>query len=141
MVTRRDISPGYQAVQAGHAAIQFQMEHPDIAKSWYNESNYLAFLSVEDENDLHILSQKCINKGINISVFREPDIGNQITAIAIEPCDKAKKICSKLPLLLQEYGHVAQVVEPWSLKPCDEGENLQRGFEPHRDHQYKPKKI
>ena len=52
IVTRRDLHIGYQAVQAGHAAIQFQHEHQVEAKAWYTQSNYLAFLSVDDETEL-----------------------------------------------------------------------------------------
>jgi len=34
--------------------------------------------------------------------FTEPDLGNQITAIAIEPTDMARRICSSFPLALKE---------------------------------------
>ena len=37
------------------------------------------------------------------SSFREPDINNQITALAIEPGDKGRRFCSSLPLALKEY--------------------------------------
>lgn len=102
VVTRRDISPGYQAVQSIHAGIQFQHEFPKIAKQWHNESNYLAMLSTEDESSLIYIIEKCHERGLSVSVFREPDIGNQITAIAIEPSSRTKKICGSLPLALKE---------------------------------------
>jgi hypothetical protein len=34
-------------------------------------------------------------------VFREPDINNEITAIAVEPSEKSRKLCSNLPLALK----------------------------------------
>jgi hypothetical protein len=34
------------------------------------------------------------------TVFREPDIGNEITAVAIEPSPATQKLVRKIPLLL-----------------------------------------
>ena len=99
VVTRRDIHVGYQSVQSAHAGIEFQHEFPQIAQKWHNTSNYLVFLTTDDEFHLERIIQKAIRKGIKISVFREPDIGNQITAVALEPSDATKKITSHLPLL------------------------------------------
>lgn len=102
VITRRDLSPGCQAVQAAHAAIEFQHEHFKIAKQWNSESKYLIFLSVQNEQSLLILLEKIQKHGLKYSVFREPDINNEITAIAMEPSDKSKKLCSNLPLALKE---------------------------------------
>jgi len=87
-----------------HAAIDFCFEHSDIAKGWQTTSNYLAVLSVNDENDLKSLIQKLETRGICHTVFREPDLNNEITAVAIEPSDAQHKITSGFPLLLKEYG-------------------------------------
>lgn len=102
VVTRRDLSLSYQAVQSGHAAIDFQHEHPVEAMEWQKQSNYLAFLTVADEQALIKLISKAILLGIKHTVFREPDIGNQITAVAFEPTDAAKKLTSSCPLLGKE---------------------------------------
>jgi hypothetical protein len=40
--------------------------------------------------------------GIKHTVFREPDINNQITAIAFEATDAARKLTSSCPLLGKE---------------------------------------
>jgi len=40
-----------------------------------------------------------ITKNIEVSVFREPDINNEITAIALEPCDGSTRITSDLKLM------------------------------------------
>lgn len=86
------------SVQAMHAAIQFQHDHPEYAECWYKQSNYLGFLSVSNETELNILIEKAIAKDIKISIFREPDIENQITAIALSPGTASKKLCSNLQL-------------------------------------------
>lgn len=102
VVTRRDLSLSYQAVQSGHAAIDFQHEHSVEAREWQKQSNYLAFLTVANEEQLIKLISKAILMGIKHTVFREPDIGNQITAVAFEPTDAAKKLTSSCPLLGKE---------------------------------------
>ena len=99
IITRRDLSIGIQAVQAGHAAVQFQYEHPELATNWYNNSNYLIFLTTGNEDDLQKLIDKANSSNIQISIFREPDINNQITAIALEPCEQSRKMSSSLPLM------------------------------------------
>lgn len=102
MVVRRDLSPAYQAVQGGHALAEFCLQHIDIANSWHKNSNYLAFLSVKDESELLFLIEKAQSRGIAISIFREPDIDNQVTSIAIEPSAESKRLCRNLPCALKE---------------------------------------
>lgn len=101
VITREDLDPGYQAVQSVHAGIQFAMEHAEIHKEWYEQSNYLGLLSVSNELELNQLIEKAHANGIPYSVFREPDIDNQITAIAFGPSAKSKKLCSNLKLALK----------------------------------------
>jgi hypothetical protein len=96
------LSPGYQGVQSQHAAIQFVMEHPEIGSVWFGNSNYLGWLSVANEQELCQLIERARQLDIKISVFREPDIDNQITAIALEPGARSKKLCGDLTLALKE---------------------------------------
>ena len=102
VVTRRDLTPSQQAVQACHSAIDFQHEHPEEARQWQTKSNYLALLTVADEEALIKLITKAILMGIKHTIFREPDLGNVITAVAFEPTDAAKKLTSSCPLLGKE---------------------------------------
>ena len=99
VVTRRDLSLPTQAVQSAHAAIDFQHAHPLEASEWQSQSNYLALLTVANEEELYKLSEKAAIRGIKYTIFREPDINNEITAIAFEPCDASKRITSACPLL------------------------------------------
>jgi peptidyl-tRNA hydrolase len=97
-VGRKDLPLSYQAVQMGHAAIDFQHNHSSIAKDWNQNSNYLVFLSAKDEKHLEVLLQKAEFKGLKTTSFREPDINNELTAITIEPSKITKKLVSNLPL-------------------------------------------
>jgi peptidyl-tRNA hydrolase len=102
IITREDISSGYQGVQSIHAAIQFGIEHYETHKEWYEKSNYLGFLSVSNEEELIRLANKATMLEIKCSMFREPDLDNQVTAIAIAPGKRSKKLCSNLKLALKE---------------------------------------
>ena len=101
LVTRRDISPGYQAVQSCHAIRQFVADYPDVDAEWFKNSNYLALLSVDNEVELMRLLVSAHDLKLRCSAFREPDVGGAITAIAIEPHPKAVELCKPLPLALK----------------------------------------
>ena len=102
IITRKDLSPGYQGVQSQHAAFEFAIQHPEITREWHAVSNYLCFLSVVNEDELYSLISQAKDQGIRLSVFREPDIDNAITAIALEPGEKSKALCSRLSLALRD---------------------------------------
>jgi len=97
------LDPGSQSVQSNHASIEFIFEHPELANDWYNISKYLVQLSVKTHKDLLELADKLSQKGILFSKFYEPDLGNELTAIALEPSSKARRVVSSVPLMLKEY--------------------------------------
>lgn len=103
VVTRQDIEPGYQVAQTVHSAVQFQHEHPEIAKDWHDNSKYVICLSTKDENSLKELIKKADNKNIKYSVFLEPDIDNQMTSVAFEPTDATRRLTSSLPKMFKNY--------------------------------------
>lgn len=102
-MTRRDLLPGAQASQLTHAAQQFEKEHFDVQNEWYSKSNHLVLLSCENEESLKKLLLKSNIKGIKCSAFTEPDMDNQLTAIAFEPGENTCKLVSSLPLAFKEY--------------------------------------
>jgi len=105
-VTRTDIPEGHQAVQSTHAAIDFVFEHPTRAGPWYKNSNTLVMLTVKDVDGLKKLIKKCDYLRLEYTVFREPDMGNEITAICIEPHPETYKMVSKLPLLIPKHNQM-----------------------------------
>lgn len=102
IVTRRDITPGYQGVQSQHAIRQFTADHPERDAEWFRNSNFLAWLSVPNEVELMRLLVLASDAGLRTSSFREPDVGGAITAIAIEPSPKTAELCKGLPRALKE---------------------------------------
>ena len=88
--------------QSCHVVFSFSQEHPNETKTWMNNSNYIAVLNSPDEDDLLLLIERAQLKGIKCSIFMEPDIGDQITAVALEPGSKSKKLCSNYKLALRE---------------------------------------
>ncbi len=60
-------------------------------------------LSVADESELLKLIKKADENNIKYSIFFEPDLKYEITAIALEPGLISKKLCSKIKLALKKY--------------------------------------
>lgn len=100
LVTRRDLPLGQQAIQACHALREFTAQHPEVDLQWYLTSNHLALLEVPDETALSLLAEKANREGIKFSLFREPDRGDELTAVAFEP--GAKRMLRGLRLALSE---------------------------------------
>jgi len=59
-------------------------------------------LSTTNEKQLIKLADQFEQKKLDYVLFREPDIGNKATAIAVEPSEEAYKITSSLPLTLKD---------------------------------------
>ena len=80
MIVRKDLSTSQQAVQACHGAIE-------IARSLAPEEEHphVVLLSVRSEEQLFNALNRLQAEGIDVKTFVEPDIGNQLTAIAAGP--------------------------------------------------------
>jgi hypothetical protein len=89
-----------------HAAIEFTHIHlaevPDT----------VALLAARDELELCWLLSEASRCGVPHAAFREPDLDDALTAIALGPA--AKKLCSKYPLALKEISHAPQATTPGS---------------------------
>ena len=86
----------------------FIFQNPEISRAWSEQSDFLAILSVKDEQALELLRHCCIQQDILIADFREPDIGDELTAIALEPCEAAQRLTAGLPLAMREYAEEAE---------------------------------
>lgn len=59
-------------------------------------------MATENERELFEFSERLVQKGIPFETFLEPDLGHELTAIALHPSEAAKRACSSLPLALRE---------------------------------------
>jgi hypothetical protein len=100
VVTREDLSPGYQAVQSIHAAQEFAYQFPTLFKEWHERSNFLGLLSVKNEKELRSLAIRAANRRLAVAMFYEPDIDWKLTAIAIEAGSKSATLCKRIRLAL-----------------------------------------
>ena len=100
-MVRGDLAPGLQIAQACHAATTFMVEHPKTAKHWIMASNYIVVLQTESEFDLQEIVRQAKEQGIEITLFREPDLEDELTAVALAPGEKSKKLCQHLKLALK----------------------------------------
>lgn len=98
VLVRNDLPISNQAVQAGHALAQWmidcRMNSDGYNPKWSNE--ILVYLSVENEVELENWRYKFDHKFLLYSSFREPDLNDSLTAIAVMCPDS---VVSKLSLM------------------------------------------
>lgn len=76
VLINKDLNPIYGCVQGGHAVAQWLLEHP--GQTWNN--SYLIYLKC----NLFEMKRRLIKLDRDFSEFKEPDLNNKLTAIAIE---------------------------------------------------------
>lgn len=99
VITRQDLTPGYQNVQSLHSIADFAYEHSDLFKKWKEESNSIISLSCKSEQELLKIYDKysILTPGVK---FFEPDV-NEWTSICLYGTPKIRKSLSYLPLALK----------------------------------------
>lgn len=93
IVADEKIGGGFLAAQACHAARQFAADHPEVEREWFDTSNNIVILTSPDVGET---ANDVEARGFRVSRFHEPDIGDALTCIAVEP--DAWKRLSSLPL-------------------------------------------
>ena len=78
VLVRKDLSRSQQAVQGGHAVAEYLLNN--MESTWKNGT--LIYLAIKNEVELIDWLKILESKSLLYSIFREPDIGNQITAVA-----------------------------------------------------------
>jgi hypothetical protein len=92
VLIRKDLSQAQQAVQAGHVVAEYLLHSQP--PSWKNE--ILVYLGVKNLNQLEKHKYLFSMEGIPFVEFKEPDLNNEITAIAT---DTENKYIHKLNLI------------------------------------------
>ena len=100
-IVRDDLTPGYKCAQSVHAMADFSVKHENEFKQWQLGSNYLCCLQAS-EIDINRLIKKLDVLEIKYNIFYEPDIGNEMTALAVEAISREehKKLFKKFKLAL-----------------------------------------
>jgi len=98
IIVRGNLSPGYQTAQSIHAFREFVEHHPEVEKDWYSKSNTIVVLKCRDEEELSVLWVMSRNLKIPGSLFKEPDLNDSLTAIALAPGQVTSQFLSHLPL-------------------------------------------
>ena len=80
VIVRKDLSTSQQAVQAGHALAEHLLHGP--FSRWQNGT--LIYLGVKSLNQLENIKRKFEAEDIPHKEFREPDLNNELTAIATD---------------------------------------------------------
>lgn len=85
---RQDLSPEQQLIQFGHVACALGKSLPDHVCP-----HKLNFVGIGVKNEAHLVksSLNMDDNGIEYVVFREPDIGDEITAVASLPVTGAQR--------------------------------------------------
>lgn len=142
IITHSDLPLKYQLPQSNHAAMEFAAQYPAEFLEWHRKSNFIIILNCQNEQKLVEFAQKLRDKGIKFSEFREPDIGNELTAIAICPGPEIRRVCSGLPLAGKRINQGAEerlnrkfeVID--AMKACEQrsGQNIWQHGESVKDY-------
>lgn len=97
LVTHAQLSSGYQTAQVAHVVADFIMANPETAQTWHAVSNSVIVLEAKDARELSFLKADAEDKGLKVTEFREPDLGDEITALAFAPGEETRKFLSNLP--------------------------------------------
>ncbi len=81
VLVRKDLDKVYGGVQAGHALTAYSLKGDQgLFYEWGNSD--LIYLGIPNENVLKLWTQKLTVMNKTWTGFREPDLQNQLTAVA-----------------------------------------------------------
>lgn len=146
LVTHGNLSAGYQIAQVAHVMADYIMRHPSSASQWHSISNSLIVLEAKDASALSELQERAKNRSMEVQEFREPDLGDEITALAFTPSPKVRRLLSNLPLAGKNLHNQAKLHErehrlrcmSFAMMECDQtkGQNVLQHGRSVREHYF-----
>lgn len=117
---------------------EFVLKHPESAHHWHGLSNSLIVLEAKDAKELMEIQGKAKQYSITVHEFREPDLGDELTALAFEPNIANRKLLSNLPLSGKRFHNQKELHDrerkirtlSFSMMDCEQTKNqdvLQHG--------------
>lgn len=73
-----------------------------LFERWQDISNTVVIVSAPDADELDRLVARANSAGVPVSAFTDDDLGHRLTAVALGPCDCARKLCQKYDLAFKE---------------------------------------
>jgi peptidyl-tRNA hydrolase len=102
VVVRADLTKSQRGVQAGHAlaelCFQAGSRKDKTFQHWVQEDRTLVILQVPNEEELEKVHSWFEDRKIPHSLFKEPDLGDSATALAVYPSEQTYQILADLPL-------------------------------------------
>ena len=83
IVVRNDIAPGLQIAQSCHALRAFVERFPELDRAWHESSSNIVVVQCADMPELLCTRDELRAHGVPLAEFFEPDLGGQMTAIAV----------------------------------------------------------
>ncbi len=103
VLVRGDMTPGYQAVQGGHALAGYWQNFPITARRWIENDGHLIYLAVKNEAELMVYWATAMQTRIKAARFYEPDIQayTAMAIVALNSTDPSATLVRGLPLALK----------------------------------------
>lgn len=99
LVVREDLPPGRSYAQVAHALTEYAIKYPACFQAWYEASNTIAVLQVPSMEELAKLCERADFESVQKAEFHEPDLNNELTAVAFEPCEQSRLFLRKVDLI------------------------------------------
>lgn len=85
LVTHAELTVGHQITQTAHVIAELAVAHPEHFSKWHNLSQSIIVLQTPCSESLFELYVRAQDAMLAVEAFREPDLGDEITALAFLP--------------------------------------------------------